>query len=203
MACTSTLVWFGNGLNPAWPLLWFAPLPIFFSRCVVPGVPPYSPQLFPFWPAVSICGIISAAANAVFRMVGGILYSRAHFRSGGVTLPCAGTCAALLAAHSGFPAAWVMLRILAESHEPHGTAGCLAYSQLNFLLFLELASITGPWGMTFVLFLFPAALAIGIHLRKTAPKQARRILGRDPQRHRSRAGLRRASSRTASPAPGS
>jgi hypothetical protein len=25
---TSSLVWFGNGLNPLWPLLWFAPLPI-------------------------------------------------------------------------------------------------------------------------------------------------------------------------------
>ena len=25
IACTSTLVYFGNGLNPLWPLLWFAP----------------------------------------------------------------------------------------------------------------------------------------------------------------------------------
>ncbi len=31
---TAVLVWFGNGLNPWWPLLWFAPLPVllFASR---------------------------------------------------------------------------------------------------------------------------------------------------------------------------
>ena len=28
VASTSTLVYFGNGLNPFWPLLWFAPLPV-------------------------------------------------------------------------------------------------------------------------------------------------------------------------------
>ncbi len=28
---TATLVWFGSGLNPWWPLLWFAPLPVLLS----------------------------------------------------------------------------------------------------------------------------------------------------------------------------
>jgi apolipoprotein N-acyltransferase len=28
IAASSTLVWFGNGLEPWWPLLWFAPLPV-------------------------------------------------------------------------------------------------------------------------------------------------------------------------------
>jgi len=64
---------------------------------------------------------------------------------------------------------------------PHGTAGSIAYTQLKFLPFLQLASITGPWGMSFLLLLFPAALAIGLHLRnspqKQAPKQALRVVG--------------------------
>jgi apolipoprotein N-acyltransferase len=59
---------------------------------------------------------------------------------------------------------------------PHGTAGSLAYSQLRFLPFLQLASITGPWGMTFLIMLLPAALATSIHLRSTTPKQAVRVL---------------------------
>ncbi|MFZ0933923.1 MAG: hypothetical protein WA015_06390, partial [Bryobacteraceae bacterium] len=31
---TAVLVWFGTGLNPAWPLIWLAPLPmlLFASR---------------------------------------------------------------------------------------------------------------------------------------------------------------------------
>jgi apolipoprotein N-acyltransferase len=28
VACTAVLVWFGFGLNPLWPLMWFAPLPV-------------------------------------------------------------------------------------------------------------------------------------------------------------------------------
>jgi apolipoprotein N-acyltransferase len=48
---------------------------------------------------------------------------------------------------------------------PHGTAGSIAYTQLKFLPFLQLASITGPWGMTFLLLMFPAALAIWLHRR--------------------------------------
>ena len=28
IAVTSTLIWFGNGLEPFWPLMWIAPLPV-------------------------------------------------------------------------------------------------------------------------------------------------------------------------------
>jgi apolipoprotein N-acyltransferase len=48
---------------------------------------------------------------------------------------------------------------------------------LNFLPFLQLASITGPWGMSFLLLLFPATLAIGLYLRHKEPGQALRIVG--------------------------
>ena len=56
------------------------------------------------------------------------------------------------------------------------SSASFAYSQLQFLPFLQLASLTGPWGMTFVLLLFSAALAIGWHLRRTAPKKALRVM---------------------------
>jgi apolipoprotein N-acyltransferase len=76
-----------------------------------------------------------------------------------------------------FPATWVSFEYLLNLSSPHGTAGSLSYSQLNFLPFLQLASVTGPWGMSFLLLLFPAALAIGVHLSHAAPKQALRIVG--------------------------
>ena len=28
IAVSATLFWFGNGLNPIWPLMWIAPLPV-------------------------------------------------------------------------------------------------------------------------------------------------------------------------------
>jgi len=60
---------------------------------------------------------------------------------------------------------------------PHGSAACLAYSQLKFLPFLQLASLTGPWGMSFVLLLFAGGAALGIHLWRTQRGQAVRVLG--------------------------
>ncbi len=75
-----------------------------------------------------------------------------------------------------FPAAWVAMEWVRNVTTPHGTAGSLAYTQLKFLPFLQLASITGPWGMSFLLLCFPAALAIGLHLRKRAPQQALRVV---------------------------
>ena len=75
------------------------------------------------------------------------------------------------------PATWVSFEYLFNVLSVHGTSGNLAYSQLAFLPFLQLASLTGPWGMTLLLLMFPAALAAGLHLRRAAPKQALRIMG--------------------------
>src|SRR3984893_1621008 len=75
------------------------------------------------------------------------------------------------------PAVWVTSEYVRNVTSPHGSAGSLAYSQLKFLPFLQLASITGPWGMSFVLLLFPAAIAIGLHLRHTSAKRALQVAG--------------------------
>jgi apolipoprotein N-acyltransferase len=75
------------------------------------------------------------------------------------------------------PAVWVTSEYVRNVALPHGSAGSLAYSQLKFLPFLQLASITGPWGMSFLLLLFPAAIAIGLHIRQTSPKRALQVAG--------------------------
>jgi apolipoprotein N-acyltransferase len=75
------------------------------------------------------------------------------------------------------PTLWVANEYVRNITSPHGPAGSLAYSQLKFLPFLQLASITGPWGMAFVLLLFPTAVAIGLHLRQTSPKRALHLAG--------------------------
>ena len=175
---TSVLFWFGNDLDPWWPLLWFAPLPIllfasrssWWSAALTADLSLLAGSLsmwryfhvldapFAVWAGVySIAALVFAAAVLLFRA----LLLRGAWWS------------ALLA----FPAAWVSYEYARNFITPHGTAGSFAYSQLNFLPFLQLASITGPWGMSFLLLLFPAVLAVGIHVRRTAPKQALRIVG--------------------------
>jgi len=178
VASTAVLVWFGTGLAPWWPLLWFAPLPVllFASRSswqgaaltatlswlvgglnlwhylvVVHAPPPVRVAIF------AVPALVFAVAVLLFRA---LLRQRASW-------------SALLA----FPATWVSFEYLFNLISPHGTGGNLSYSQLNFLPILQLASVTGLWGISFLVLLFSAALAIGLHLRSSAPKQALRIVG--------------------------
>jgi apolipoprotein N-acyltransferase len=175
-AATAVLVWFGNGLTPWWPLMWLAPLPLFW----------YS--LRSSWWSAALVAIGawlvgSASLMGYFRTVGmpfaawlgnfaamgclaatGILLFRALMKR-----------AAVWAAIIALPALWVSVDWLRYWITPHGTAADLAYTQLNFLPFLQLASVTGPWGMSFVLLLVPGAVAAAIHLREREPKQAKRL----------------------------
>jgi len=181
LAITSTaiLVWFGTGLNPHWPLLWFAPLPVllFATRGSWWGTAFTSflswlvgnlNQWHYFHAVLQMPTLIVAQIVAIpaFVFTLSVLLYRALLKRGA-------WWSALLA----FPAMWVSCEYLFNLVSVHGTAGSLSYSQLNFLPILQLASVTGPWGISFVVLLFPAALAIGLHLRRTAPKQALRIVG--------------------------
>jgi apolipoprotein N-acyltransferase len=174
---TATLFWFGKGLNPYWPLLWFAPIPVllFAARAAWPTTAAtaflaWFLGSFSFWPYFQLLGMppglgaFFALEAVVFTLA--VLLFRALLRRG-----------APWSALFALPAAWVTYEWVRNFALPHGTAGSLAYTQLNFLTFLQLASVTGPWGMSFLLLLFPAAIAIGLHLRRAAPKQAFRIAG--------------------------
>jgi apolipoprotein N-acyltransferase len=176
---TALLVWFGTGLAPFWPLMWFAPLSalLFASRGSWWGT---ALVAFGGWflgnlnlwdmyhrvlglPAFLIARIVSTEA-LVFAL--SVLLFRALLRR-----------RAWWSALAAVPAVCVSVEYLLNLVSPHGTAGSLAYSQLNFLPFLQLASITGPWGMSFLLLLFSSAIALAVHLWGTERKLAIRVAG--------------------------
>ncbi len=175
---TAALFWFGNGLNPLWPLVWFAPLPVllfatrssWWGAAIAAFVSMLAggSNLFHYFQMLhmpaSVWMITFSTVALLFTAA--VLLFRALLRRGA-------PWSALLA----FPALWVSGEYLASFLTSGGTAGSLAYSQLRFLPFLQLASITGPWGMSFLLLLFPAALAVGHYLRETHWKQAWTIVG--------------------------
>jgi apolipoprotein N-acyltransferase len=173
---TSVLIWFGNGLNPWWPLFWFAPLPVLVfalrSSWRATALAAFLSMLLGSLSMWHYFEVLQAPAYVWFivYLAMGLLWTGAVLLFRALALRGA-AWSALLA----FPATWVAGEYLRNFVTPHGTAGSLAYTQLKFLPFLQLASITGPWGMSFVLLLFPAALAIAWHLRKSAPGQASRI----------------------------
>ena len=174
---TAALVWFGTGLNARWPLLWLAPLPVllFASRSSWRGAALTAALSWlignlNLWHYLSAVHTPPAARVAIFAIPAlvfavAVLLFRALLRR-------SGCWSALLA----FPAMWVSIEYLFDLISPHGTAGNLSYSQLNFLPVLQLASVTGPWGISFLVLLFPAAIAIGLDLR-SSPKHALHIVG--------------------------
>ena len=175
-ATTAVLVWFGNGLTPWWPLMWLAPLPLFW----------YSLRSS-WWSAALVAFgawlVGSASLMGYFRTVGMPFAAWLGNFAGMGCLAATGVLlfrslmkrAAVWPAIIALPALWVSVDWLRYWITPHGTAADLAYTQLNFLPFLQLASVTGPWGMSFVLLLVPGAVAAAIHLREREPKQAKRI----------------------------
>lgn len=176
---TAVLIWFGTGLHPWWPLMWFAPLPVL---CFALGASPWGAAL------AAGLGMFLGIFNLWGYLHGELGMPPAMLVRLYLIYGAAFACAALLfrglarrkrywSALLAFPALWVSFEWLQNFASPHGTAGSLAYSQLRFLPFLQLASITGPWGMTFMLLAFSAALALAIHLRREGPTQGYRILG--------------------------
>jgi apolipoprotein N-acyltransferase len=177
-AATAALLYFGNGLMPHWPLMWFAPLPVLLFALRQPawkaGLVAFGAWLvgsLNLWHYLRVLGLPPlvwfldfAPAAAVFAAC--VLLVRGLARRG-----------ALWSAWIGLPAAWITFEFVRNLLWPHGSAACVAYSQVNFLAFLQTASLAGPWGMGFVLILFPAGLALGIDRWQTERKQALQILG--------------------------
>ncbi len=62
----------------------------------------------------------------------------------------------LLAAALALPCYWVSFEALTELGSPHSTFGNLGYSQMNCLPLIQVASLTGIWGISFVILLIAA-----------------------------------------------
>jgi len=177
---TAALFLAGNGMNPLWPLMWVAPIPVLVLAAEtaswrVAGTSaalsmllgsltmfyylhsvlhtPVTALLIPF----SIASLLFAAGVLLFRV---LLHRGAVF-------------SAVIA----LPAFWTVIEYMASFAPANGTAGSLAYTQVGFLPILQAASLTGPWGITFLLLLFPSAIATGLYLRRRRLKQATLIVG--------------------------
>jgi apolipoprotein N-acyltransferase len=177
VALTAVLIWFGTGMQPWWPLMWLAPLPVLLFAAqarwwaaALAAAIAWQLGLLNLWHYLDGVLRLPLAFIASFYVleipifVLSVLLFRALVRRG-----------AAVSAILAFAAARVGYEYLLNLVSPHGTAGSLAYSQIDFLPFLQLASVTGPWGMTFLVMLCPAALAVAWQLRATR-SHALRIL---------------------------
>lgn len=154
--------WFGYGLHPhAW-LTWLAPLPVLLLATRVRS----------HW---------AVPAAFVAFAVGGC--SQWHYLHGLIGLPLATILAVIagpalvfalcvwlfsallrrrrpLAAALSVPALWVGLAYLVAQVSPHGSFGDVGYTQMAILPVIQIAALTGIWGIDFVVMLVPATLAV-------------------------------------------
>lgn len=69
------------------------------------------------------------------------------------------------AAMLAFPILWTASEYFDLSYSPHGTYGNLAYTQADLSIIIQLVSLTGILGVSFLLTLVPASIAAAIYLR--------------------------------------
>lgn len=161
----SAVLWsFGTGLSPIAWLTWLAPLPVLLLATRVPtatavlsgGLAWLGGQLG-LWdyyagdlgmPVPLVAGLFAGTA-AVFALAVWLFRRLALGRR---------TAAALLAAVC-VPAVWVALEYTFSLALPHGAYWSLAYTQADDLPIAQTASVTGVWGVTFLLLLVPSAVA--------------------------------------------
>ena len=165
---SGVLLYFGTGLHPVWWLTWFAVVPVLVAAAHLPGGWTFA-SAFTAWvmgalnmwtyfrvtietPVIPTVIFIVAPAVLFAGIV--LVYSR--------FLRISGWQAALI-----FPSLWVVYEFATVHISPHSTFGNISYSQMDFLPVLQLASITGIWGISFSLFLFAATVAVWLSANLT------------------------------------
>ncbi len=158
---SAALLYLGTGLHPIWWALWLAPIPALAIASRLRGSAAFllgaivwligetnqwnyvTSEIELPLPIVILYFVVPAV---VFGF--GVLFVRSFIRRGSLFL------AAL-----ALPVYWGTYEYLTAIASPHSTWGNLAYTQMNCLPVIQLASITGLWGITFIVFLFAAGAA--------------------------------------------
>lgn len=176
-ALSATLFHLGTGLTPVPWLTWLAPLPVLVlahragartaflaaSAAWLGGETTmwgYFLHTVRIPPPMVVSMIVGSAL--LFGLV--VLSSRALMLRGRP-----------LTAVAVVPAAWAALEYALSVLSPNGAWWSLAYTQAGVLPVLQTASVTGPWGITFLLLGVPAAAAALFAPLPAAPGAAGRL----------------------------
>lgn len=174
VAVSAALVYFGTGLRPVWWTTWLAPIPILWfagrqsSRAVflVSTVAWLTGSLnwwnylhkviqLPFFVCVQILALPS-----IFFGLYIVVWRRFLLRR------------QIWLATFWLPVAWTAVGFLQQIFSPHSTFGNIAYSQMDFLALIQIASLAGIWGVAFFLVLVPSAIAVLLHRGRAAKSVA-------------------------------
>ncbi len=164
VALSAAAIYFADSLHPVWWLMWLAPLPVLLLA-----------------PRLKVLSLFGAAFLAwAFGHLNLVSYYRIvqipyPIITLAVTAPAALFALAVLlyrflllrsrplAAAACFASFWTLCQYLTEYSG--GSYGDLAYTQMDCLPLLQLASVTGMSGITFIVMFIPASAAAAVTTR--------------------------------------
>ncbi len=159
IAVSAAAFYFCTGFNHVWWAAWIAPIPVllvaFRMRGRIVWIAPFAAyligichialylQMFTGWPLAIVILILMAWAFEAC-----VLFARAAV----MQLPSG-------VAVWAFPIAWTSYEFLVALLSPHGTFFNYAYSQMDMLPVIQIASVTGIFGVSFAVMLCASMLA--------------------------------------------
>lgn len=152
-------------LNPFWPLAWIAPIPLLIAAIGASRLGAFAYG--------AIAGVVSMALMvSYFLQLGGLvpvliiaLTKAVIWAAMAYAVRGAARLLPQWAAVFVFPTLMAGGDTLIAAISPHGSAGALAYSQMDFLPVIQIASLGGAPAITFVVTLFASAVALLITKR--------------------------------------
>ena len=155
-----------TGLGEIWPLAWLAPVPLLLvSNRSGPLVAFAAAAVAWFLGSLNLFSFLSRVMPAPIVLA--LLVAPAIVF--GLAVAFGGAAARRLGPLSGalaFPAAWTSYEFLLSLVSPHGTALSLGYSQVQWLTLMQVVSLTGLWGVVFLVTYVPSALAAAVSSRE-------------------------------------
>ena len=160
MALSGALLFSAYGLRPWWPAAWLAPIPLLIAAfaassrtawwlgCgagLIAGLSTFAYYMVVTSPAIAVALTLLQALlwGVVVTLTRRVVVSSAHWTRVFV-----------------FPVLWAALDTLIATVSPHGSAGSLAYSQMNALPVIQIASLAGTPGIVFVVTLLGSLVAV-------------------------------------------
>jgi len=157
----SGAMWFGStGIYHVWLLAWLAPLPLLI---VLPSLRPGQAALAA-WAAAALGAsnfvVAYQRALAPGALVALVLVTPLPYVAVALAWRAVARRGGTVATALAYPALVVAAEYLVSLVSPNGTFGSVGYSQADVLAVVQLASVTGLWGISFIVSLVAAALAV-------------------------------------------
>ena len=163
---SGTCWYLAGGLTGSyWWLFWLAPVPLLFVAFCVRGWEAFFIAFIAYligrlsW-LHYLLTVLPVALAVLFTVILPLVFATVTVATRKVVLRSSHWSSAF-----AFPVLWVCFEHLGVLFSRDGTAGSIAYTQSNFLPIIQIASVTGIQGITFMLTFFPSAIAVALFYR--------------------------------------